>query len=411
MDSKFLFVLSYRWLQQGHPDPHRHHLTLVCRVLSLAIEAFDDVGLLWDFLSLCQPDDYNFRTDQEKDSFDKGLKAANLLYAHRLSVVIIQPVLPLHFTGPSYEWSGWCHFESTVSNLIKPWDQRLDVQLSRGDERTYGALRDNCKVSRDPPVSPDTFKAQLSKRIFTNGQTDASIVMKLYSGTFASLAAHTEKLDFSHLLWSFPQAAVLSRALPHFKTCSFLDVSKNPFGEKGVVTLMDGIINMKLLRTLVMRCCRGLEVAANVSTWSSKLAYTNNLGLLDVSENAFDAAGLATLARYDHFTLKVSGSGIELKNAGFSAKQRKDAGCDAKQLKTAGYSLQQLKNAEFCLQHLRHVGFSAKELKDAGFIARQFVDAGFNLGELKYEKFTARSSKTWDSQQGSSKTWDTHQGT
>ena len=124
------------------------------------------------FLSLCQADDDGIRTEQERESFNQGLKAANLLYAHRLSVVVVQPVLPLNYTGPSYDWSGWCHFESVVSNLIKPWDQRLNVQLSAGDEKNYSALRDSCKVSRNPPVSPATFQAQLDKRIFTNGHTD-----------------------------------------------------------------------------------------------------------------------------------------------------------------------------------------------------------------------------------------------
>ena len=99
--SKFLFVLSYRWLQSGHPDPYRHHLNIVCKFLALATKEFGDVGLFWDFLSLCQADDDNGRTEQEKDSFNKGLKAANLLYAHRLSVVVVQPLLPLSFTGPS----------------------------------------------------------------------------------------------------------------------------------------------------------------------------------------------------------------------------------------------------------------------------------------------------------------------
>ena len=98
--SKFLFVLSYRWLQPGHPDPYRHHLNIVGKFLALATEEFGDVGLFWDFLSLCHADDDNGRTEQEKDSFIKGLKAANLLYAHRLSVVVVQPLLPLSFPGP-----------------------------------------------------------------------------------------------------------------------------------------------------------------------------------------------------------------------------------------------------------------------------------------------------------------------
>ena len=50
-ESKFLFVLSYRWLQSGHPDPQRHHLGIVCKFLTLAMQEFDDVGLFWDFLS------------------------------------------------------------------------------------------------------------------------------------------------------------------------------------------------------------------------------------------------------------------------------------------------------------------------------------------------------------------------
>ena len=68
-----------------------------------------------------------------------------------------------------------------VSNLIKPRDQRLNVQLSAGDEKNYNAFRDSCKVSRNPPVSPATFEAQLDKRIFTNGHTDKQIVVELYT--------------------------------------------------------------------------------------------------------------------------------------------------------------------------------------------------------------------------------------
>ena len=390
--AKFLFVLSYRWLQPEHPDPHRHHLTIVCRILSLAIDAFGDVGLFWDFLSLCQRNDDDVRTEQEQESFNRGLKAANLLYAHRLSVVVVQPVLPLHFTGPSYEWSGWCHFESVVSNLIKPWDQRLNVQLSRGDEKSYNALRDNCKVSRNPPVSPGNFKAQLDKRIFTNGHSDAKIVVKLYISTFFALADTAENLDFSNLLWCLPQAKVLSRALPEFAKCNFLDVSRNPFGAHGVVVLMDGVAQMRQLRTLVMRCCRGLEVAAKVSLWSQKLERMN-LKCLDLTENAFDASSLKMLARYGHFSLKVDGSDFELRNAGFSAQQRKEQGRDAKQLKDAGYSLQHLKDAGFVLQELKRVEFSASELKAAGSSVTELKHAGFSLQELKEAGATASELK------------------
>ena len=184
---------------------------------------------------------------------------------------MVQPILPVNYTGPSYAWSGWCHFESVVSNLIKPWDQRLNLQLSAGDEKNYSALRDSCKVSRNPPLSPATFKAQLDKRIFTNGHTDKQIVIELYARTFATLSAHADKLDVAHLLWSQPEATVLSRALPQFVMCNSLDVSSNPFGAKGVVMLTGGVAKMPELRTLIMKCCRGLAVAANVPLWSANL--------------------------------------------------------------------------------------------------------------------------------------------
>ena len=77
--SKFLFVLSYRWLHPGHPDPYRHHLNIVCKFLALAKEEFGDVGLFWDFLSLCQADDDNGRTEQEKESFNKGFEGSQPL--------------------------------------------------------------------------------------------------------------------------------------------------------------------------------------------------------------------------------------------------------------------------------------------------------------------------------------------
>ena len=380
--SKFLFVLSYRWLQSGHPDPYRHHLNIVCKFLALATKKFGDVGLFWDFLSLYQADDDNGRTEQEKDSFNKGLKAANLLYAHRLSVVVVQPLLPLSFTGPSYEWSGWCHFESAVSNLIKPWDQRLNVQLAAGYEKTYKAWRDNCKVSRNPPVSPATFQAQIDTRIFTNGHTDKKIVVQLYASTFVTLAASAEKLDYAHLLWSQGQATVLSLALPQFVKCSFLDVSRNPFGTQGVVQLTGGTAKMPELRVLIMRCCRGLAVAVNVPKWSANVAHIRTLELLDVGDNAFETSSIPTLAKHLRCPLKIDSSPRDLKDGGFTVKQLKDFGYKGKQLKHGGFTARELKNGGFNAQELKNGGFNARELKDAGFNAMQLRECCFTRGQL-----------------------------
>ena len=135
-----------------------------------------------------------------------------------------------------------------------------------------------------PPSS-----AQLDTRIFTNGKTDKKIVAQLYASTFATLVASAETLDYAHLLWSQAQAAVLSLALPQFAKCSFLDVSRNPFGTAGVVKLTEGIAKMPALalRTLIMKCCRGLAVAAYVPKWSVNVAHVKTLELIDVTDNAF----------------------------------------------------------------------------------------------------------------------------
>ena len=103
VDHKFLFALSYRWLYPLHPDPHRHHLGLVCKILTLAMKDCGDVALFWDFLSLPQRDDDGKRTLDEERSFRDGLKASNIIYAHRLSVVLMQTQMPTGFVGPTYE--------------------------------------------------------------------------------------------------------------------------------------------------------------------------------------------------------------------------------------------------------------------------------------------------------------------
>ena len=220
-----------------------------------------------------------------------------------------------------------------MSNLIKPWDQRLNVQLAAGDETTYKAWRDNCKVSRNPPVSPATFQAQIDTRIFTNGHTDKKIVVQLYASTFATLAARAQKLDYAHLLWSQAQATVLSLALPQFAKCSFLDVSRNPFGTQGVVQLTGGMAKMPELRVLIMRCCRGLAVGVNVPTWSANVAHIRTLELLDVRDNAFETSSLPTLAKHFRCPFKIDSSLRDLKDGGFTVKQLKDNGFTAKQLK------------------------------------------------------------------------------
>ena len=284
-----------------------------------------------------------------------------------------------------------------MSNLIKRCYQRLNVQLATGDEATYKAWRDNCKVSRNPPVSPATFQVQIDTRIFTDGHTDKKIVVQLYASTFATLAASAEKLEYAHLLWSqAAQATVLSIALPQFA----LDVSWNPFGAQGVVKLTGGMAEMPVLRTLIMRSCRGLAVEAYIPTWSANVAHVQTLELFDVSGNTFECSSLPALAKHIRCPFKIDSSLRDLTDGGFSAGQLKDSGYKGRDLKNVGFSAAQLKgggftafdlnNVRFTAGELRHGGFSAEELKNCGLNAAQLKEAGFDAGQLVAAGFRGR---------------------
>jgi hypothetical protein len=95
--AKFLFALSYRWLSERHPDPERHHLTILAHVFTLALRKFGEIAVFWDFLSLPQKDDDGMRTRNEEIQFSAGLGASNIIYAQRLSCVLMQPIMPKYF--------------------------------------------------------------------------------------------------------------------------------------------------------------------------------------------------------------------------------------------------------------------------------------------------------------------------
>ena len=107
--ARFLNVISYRWLQPGHPDRSGHHLRIVvalvrkmvasrevwskdedgwkngcfCEMVSYAT---DDVALFWDFLSLPQLP----RNTAEQARFTAGLGFCNVLYGHTSTAVWLQ---------------------------------------------------------------------------------------------------------------------------------------------------------------------------------------------------------------------------------------------------------------------------------------------------------------------------------
>ena len=101
--ARFLNVISYRWLQPGHPDRSGHHLRIVVALVrkmvasrefwrldksrkELISYATDDVALFWDFLSLPQLP----RDAAEQARFSAGLGFCNVLYGHASTAVWLQ---------------------------------------------------------------------------------------------------------------------------------------------------------------------------------------------------------------------------------------------------------------------------------------------------------------------------------
>ena len=114
-DTRFLFAASYRWLEPSHPDKAGHHLRVISRVLQKYGGGKGKLAaLFWDFPCLPQEP----RTTEEDDLFRRGLGFLNILYGHNLTTIIQQMWLPAGFEGPSYEQSGWCTYESTVTFLF-----------------------------------------------------------------------------------------------------------------------------------------------------------------------------------------------------------------------------------------------------------------------------------------------------
>lgn len=99
-----------------------------------------DFCLFWDFGSLHQGED---RSDVEKVQFRQGLADSNVWYGHKHTMMWIQSSLPGKFKGQTYESSGWCYFEASLSSVLKSTELRLDL-----GKRLSGSLAE----SYPPPL-------------------------------------------------------------------------------------------------------------------------------------------------------------------------------------------------------------------------------------------------------------------
>ena len=271
-----LFVaLSYRWISADHPDPDGHHLKIVCRAIRFFLKSVDDIALFWDFGSLFQNPD---RTSEQSVLFKKGLMGCNVWYGHQQSTVWLQSCMPGGFSGMSYDISGWCFVEATVSSAIKATNKRFDLGAPTG-----------CRV----PLSPQQV-AQLLKheKRFTN-HADISHVVAMYEQFFTVVASETA-LSFSKAQWNAGHVRELAEVLPQFVHAAELDLSHNDIASDGAQALANLLSVSRSVTDFNLRGNnmgnRGVDAIAGV------LKKHTSLRLLNPGENGILEKGAEVLA-------------------------------------------------------------------------------------------------------------------
>lgn len=224
-----------------------------------------DFALMWDQCCLYQAP----RTAAQQASFDKGLGMLGCWYGNHHTTVWMQTYLPAWFLdkvrahnasharaiASSYELSGWCFFEATVSACMKPTNRRLDIGKAHvegllGSLPAYGGsaswpsaqrLDRRCEAHRQPPLSPEQMVEALGTKVFSRPFGDGEVVARLYRAYFETAAfAHREdfaekarsfplRLDFSHLAW-VDEAHQAASVLARFNTLTTLNLEDNMLG-------------------------------------------------------------------------------------------------------------------------------------------------------------------------------------
>eukprot|EP00450_Noctiluca_scintillans_P025539 CAMPEP_0194523408 /NCGR_PEP_ID=MMETSP0253-20130528/58277_1 /TAXON_ID=2966 /ORGANISM="Noctiluca scintillans" /LENGTH=912 /DNA_ID=CAMNT_0039367945 /DNA_START=225 /DNA_END=2963 /DNA_ORIENTATION=- len=297
----FLHAVSYRWLDDDHPDKDRDIIEIVVTCVRLAMEArktlrFDnpDVAVFWDFACLPQEP----RSEDEYRFFKTGLKFSNIIYGHQLSAVWMITDGP-ETDGFPYDQSGWCHFEASVSALTKGNFSRLDLSRNSCHYFTYQKLAMAARAYRPPPSTPERFSQELAQLFFTM-EGDAVAVLKLYTSTFTTAASSTSRMEYSNLNWGPAEASVLAEALPRFRGCEALILFENPLEDEGMEVLAPAACSLPSLKVLnVMGCLIGDRGAGALAALIAKapaleVLYANDNRMRNAAVEQLRAAWAAT---------------------------------------------------------------------------------------------------------------------
>ena len=148
---------------------------------------------------------------------------------------------------------GQCFTEASVSNLVKPYTQVLDVSHSfdaassreallstgpshRAERHALADLIRGCRAGRGAPLAPDDFDERLASKTFTYSQTDLPTVRRLYRNAFEDRFSRAAELSYCDLGWGDADVASLCRVIESgaMRQCKSLNLVGNRITDEGV---------------------------------------------------------------------------------------------------------------------------------------------------------------------------------
>eukprot|EP00928_Gymnodinium_smaydae_P021486 TRINITY_DN18384_c0_g1_i1.p1 TRINITY_DN18384_c0_g1~~TRINITY_DN18384_c0_g1_i1.p1 ORF type:complete len:712 (+),score=174.16 TRINITY_DN18384_c0_g1_i1:398-2533(+) len=286
-----IIAISHCWWAPDHPDPHGDQLHVLAKVLKQRTCWQDEeVAVFLDWCSLPQQP---WRRPEEEATFQRGLRSADLWFAHR--EVSVWTLSKVPWGARNYAERGWPTFETLAASMPRVRGRLLD--LSRLDESCtdWPSTSKRCGPRRKlrPPPTPEAFSSLLGRKVF-RAESDRLEVTEMYKRLFAETVGYASKLDFKAMAWDDDDMDALSRTLLVCGRLQDVDLSDNHIGDGGADALASALPRCSRLRTLRLANNEIGDLGArHVATC---LPRCPRLGKLLLAGNAISDAGAAALA-------------------------------------------------------------------------------------------------------------------
>jgi len=147
----------------------------------------------------------------------------------------------------TYEESGWCFVEASISSVLKASERRVNVSKYRpGRDETPYLLRlsnDGCLAgSRSAPLEPDRVASLLANEKKFYASSDIATVAGLYKTFFDAVVPAQRELVLCKLGWGDNDVVQLAEVLPCFCQLVAIDLSKNSIGAAGAKSVAAAMV-------------------------------------------------------------------------------------------------------------------------------------------------------------------------